>query len=242
MNTYGLIMEFYKRKAGLGELTMVFSDFKMMDVMTRQDGGGFEKSAADKKKERKANAVKKATTPGSDVSALTLNTSVTRTPVACSLCGLYHTFSPTCPLVKDGKISVEAVINYRSLREINADGTSSFNKFWRKKFRIFVLPKLGIVTDEDQAKWFKRVDDALAKKPKASAEAIKRYQQENAKFINLTKEEESRDGGHAREMVAKDKAARKQAKKIQLALVDEEEESSDSDSGISGSESSYDLN
>lgn len=242
MNTYGLIMEFYKRKAGLGELTMVFTDFKMMDAMTRQDGGAFERSNADKKKERKANAaLKKAASPSSDVSALTLNTAVTRNPVACSLCGLYHTFSPSCPLVKDGKMAVESVIKYRSLREINADGTSSFNKFWRKKFRIFVLPKLGIISEEDQAKWFKKVDDALAKIPVASAEAIKRYQQENAKFINLTKEEESRDGGIALGVVARDKAARKQEKKAQLALVEEEEESSDSESGISGSEASYDM-
>lgn len=242
MSTYGLIMEFYKRKAGLGELTMVFTDFKMMDAMTRQDGGAFEKSNADKKKERKANAVKKATGLSSDVSALTLNTAVTQSPAACAHCGLYHTFVSTCPLVKDGKISVEAVIKYRSVRQIHNDGKSSFNNFWKKKFRIFVLPKLGIVSDDDQAKWFRKVEDAMAKLPAASADTIKKYMKENAKFINLVKEEEARDGGRAHKAVVQYKAARRVATLAQPTVVEGEEESSDSDSGLSDSESSFDLN
>ena len=242
MVTYSLIMEFYKRKAGLGELTMVFSDFKMMDAMTRSEGGDFEKGKTDRKKERKANSVQKAVKAalaerdrsmgGSDVSAITLNTNVGSTkgpPVACSLCGLYHTYLPACPLVKDGKMSVEAVMNYRSLREIRPDGKSVFNKFWRKKFRIFVLPKMGIVSEEDQARWFKKVDDALAKKPVASAEAIKKYQQENVKFINLCLEDESRDGGWAKSVVAKDTAARRVVRKA-LKGEKAEEESSESES------------
>ena len=239
MVTYSLIMEFYKRKAGLGELTMVFTDFKMMDAMTRGEGGEYEKGKTDKKRERKANAALKGR-GGSDVSTLTVNTAVSssKTPVACSLCGLYHTYLPVCPLVKDGKMSVEAVINYRSLREISADGKSSFNPFWRKKFRIFVLPKLGIISAEDQEKWFKKVDDALAKKPTAPAEAIKRYQQENSKFVNLCREEESRDGGYVSRIVAKDRSDRKQSRKALMARVDEDEESSDSETDLDNSDSS----
>jgi len=240
MKTYSMIMEKLGRQAARNELTLDLTNLSILDKVTGSGSSndGFTRSKAGDKREKKALSVKTANST-SGVSELTINTVTDRPkPLPCSSCGLYHVSIPVCPLVKDGSLNLDAIIKYKSVRQINKEGQSSLNSFWKKKFRIFMLKKFGIESEDDQEKWFKKLESMLKKLPVASEEAIKKYQADNLKFINLCKSEEGKDDNYVNSAVKSHRAKVTKPHRIRpggiAAGIDEESESdSDSSTGES---------
>jgi len=244
IDTYTMIMERLSRLAQKKQLSIDVSSLKVLDQITRvQSDDGYEKGHVERKREKKVNLArrKESGSVQSGVSSLTLNSvrepakdTPKGKPNVCGLCGLYHTYISVCPLVKDGKLVTDSVIKFRSVRAIAADGTSSFNTFWAKKFKLFTLPKFNMTTDEEQKKWFDKVGKVLSALPVATAEAIKRYQKENIKFINFCKAEEANDQNRAKSVVEKHRSTRKSAARKMRKIEEEEDEDDESSSESDG--------
>jgi len=240
MKTYSMIMEKLGRQAARNELTLDLTNLSLLDKVTGSVAStdGFTRSKADHKREKKTLSVKTATST-SGVSELTVNTVTDRPKVLpCSSCGLYHSTISTCPLVKDGNLNLDAIIKYKSVRQINKEGQSSLNSFWKKKFRMFMLKKFGMESEDDQDKWFKKLESMLKKLPVASEEAIKKYQADNLKFINMCKSEEGKDDNYVNNLVKDHRGKATKPHRIRpgriAAGIDEESESdSDSSTGES---------
>jgi hypothetical protein len=243
-DTYRLILEKLKKRATQKDLE--YNATSLSQVSDLYGGGGessWEKGRTDRKKDRKANSVVVST----DYSSLTLNTTTSAgggsggRPPACPSCGLFHgELKKSCPFWDPEKklFKVKNFLEFRSVRQIGADGSSTVNDFWLKKLKTFGFRAMDITSEDDRAKIIKDLKSAAAAWPIASVEERRRYAAENKKFINLAKIEEgslAKSSGGSKKK--KPKSSKKRAKKSKAG---EEDSGSSSSSGEDGEGSDSD--
>jgi hypothetical protein len=204
MNTYRLVLEKLKRRAIQKDLTFELYSFQQIDELygaRSKDGksGNDKNIESDKsksgwtKKERKSNA-----TVTTDVSTLTsLNTTtVSDRPQPCAECRMFHEMSGGCKFWDKDKrmFNIGNFLKHRSVIQINADGSLTFNAFWKNKLISFGFPGMGITQEADKKKILDDIEAAIKKLPHASIEERKRYAEKNKRFINLATTEASGPG------------------------------------------------
>ena len=98
-----------------------------------------------------------------------------------------------CPFWDSAKriFKVKAFLNFRTVRQINADGSSEVNDFWKKKLEKWGFKGMGITREEDRKKVLKDLRDAAAAMPTASIEERRKYAAVNKRFMNLSMREEN---------------------------------------------------
>jgi len=232
MKTYSMIMEKLGRQASRLELSIQVNTLTTWDKLNGTAAKEGSTGKNDQRREKKANSVK-TSVANSGVSTLTVNSvNETKPKISpCDKCSLYHVSLPKCPIMKDGKLSMDACIKYKSVRAINAKGVSSLNGFWKKKFKQWVLPKCGMAEDEDQKKWFKKIEELISKIPTATEEEIKKYNADNVKFIHLCKRDEERGTlltNNATTLTKKQRRAARSSTTVQ----DDDTDSSSSDESL----------
>jgi hypothetical protein len=200
MLTYTLILENLKRRANMKDLTFNFSSLKQLGEMYRESGsenqasGGGSGDWKVRKKDKKTNN----TTVSTDLSTLTsMNTTTEQVKYsACADCGLFHDMNKGCLFWDKAKrqFKLKAFLAHRSVRQVNADGSSSLNKFWLKKLEQFGFPRMGITKDSDKEKIISDLKAAVKALPEATVEERRRYADTNKKFMNLAKQEEVGSG------------------------------------------------
>lgn len=196
-NTYRLILENLKKKAVNKELDYTANSLTLVShLMTPTSvraSTGLTTSLGAKKKDRKANSV-----VATDVSSLTLNTTTNpRTSTGkyeiCPSCSMFHgQLQKYCPFWDPANrtFKTQNFWRFRSVRKIEADGTSTVNGFWLKKLKQHGFKGMGILEAADQDKIINDLKALAAAAPIASIEERKKWAQQNAKYINLARKED----------------------------------------------------
>jgi hypothetical protein len=195
-NTYRLILENLKKKAVNQGLDYTANSLtlagQLMSPHTSKSSLATTTIGV-KKKDKKANSV-----VATEVSSITLNTTAsTKAPIRseiCPTCSMFH--GPPqkhCQFWDPNKrvFKTQNFWNYRSVRKIEADGSSSINDFWLKKLKQFGFRGMGITEAADQEKIIKDLKALAAAAPTASIEERKRWAKQNRHFVNLAKKEEA---------------------------------------------------
>jgi hypothetical protein len=207
--TYGLVLERLKFEASQVNLDYTSRSLARLREIQNEAGGksgetdlggGWEKQRSEKKREQKATKQANSVGVDTDYSSLTLNTEVDRDGPgdkhrACSECMMFHEEikGKGCPFWDSAKriFKVKAFLNFRTVRQINADGSSEVNDFWKKKLEKWGFKGMGITREEDRKKVLKDLRDAAAAMPTASIEERRKYAAVNKRFMNLSMREEN---------------------------------------------------
>ena len=201
-NTYRLILENLKKKAVNQELDYTANSLTLASQLMNPTASRTSLTTTAlgaRKKERKANSV-----TATDVSSLTLNTTLSSTSrprsELCPSCSMFHgQLEKECPFWDPAKriFKTQNFWNYRTVRKIEADGSSTVNEFWLKKLKQHGFRGMGITEVADQEKILKDLKALAAKAPKASIEERKKWMQQNQRYINLAKKEEQRSSSQS---------------------------------------------
>ena len=243
--TYRLILERLKKRAMQKDLEYNATSLAQVSDLygkgASKSDPDWEKNKGDRKRDRKANSVVVST----DYSSLTLNTTTsagggaTARPPACPHCGMFHgELKKTCPFwdPTTKTFKVKNFLGFRSVRKIEADGTSTVNDFWLKKLKNFGFRAMDITKEEDRQKIIKDLRAAAAAWPEASVEERRRYASENKRFMNLAKIEE---GGRPELSVNMAKSSSSSSRKPKSGKKkSQKKRSSSQDSGTSSSSGS----
>ena len=235
-DTYRLILERLKNRAVQKDLEYTansltaWKEINDPGLLTNL-GGGWQMSKADRKRERKANAV----TISSDMSTLTLNTAVTSqmTPKLqpCLICGIFHgPPEKTCPFWDPVKrvFNILNWLKFRSVRVVKADGTSELNSFWLKKLKVHGFRGMGINKEEERKKIIADLEAAVARLPIVPPEERRRLARENQRFINMARIEEGEAGDAPAKKSKRNRKSAKNGGEDSSSSSEEEDESDDS--------------
>jgi hypothetical protein len=199
-HTYRLVLEQLKRRAGLKDLDYKFQNLSQIAELVEGKGQGAEEPWSEKTgKSKKKSAVNSVTT---DYSTLTMNTTVEPVQTqeaakyrACSDCGMFHDMTNGCLFWDKAKkqFKVKNFLNHKTVRRIEADGSSVPDKFWLTKLEKFGFKAMGIEKAADKQKIVADLKKAAAAMPTASVEERRRFAERTRRFVNLTTHEEESD-------------------------------------------------
>ena len=169
---------------------------QMSEMYKEAQGFSGRSKEGEKKKAAKTNTV-----VSTDFSSMTLNTAMTgqqgggERPPACPQCSMFHgELKAVCPFwdPETKVFKVKNFLKFRSVRQIEGDGSSKINDFWLNKLKTFGFRGMGITQETDKKKIVKDLKDAAAAMPQASVEERRKYAERNKKFMNLATHEEGR--------------------------------------------------
>jgi hypothetical protein len=149
-----------------------------------------------------------------------------------------------CPFwdASKNKFQPKAYLKHRSVRQINADGSSSVSGYWIKKLQQWTFPNLKILADADKEKIIKELRDTAAKLPTATKSEIDKFMTDSQRYVGMAMAEDNSYINMMRNEVAilsnavkiKQKASRQRSRVTQRKAEGDkyyEEDSDESDGG-----------
>jgi len=181
--THRMVLERLKRMAIQEELEYNVSTLKQLQAVHNRDERDREWKSpkAERRKERKTNSV------NTDFSSLSMNTTVGGLAGGepkyspCPDCGIFHDYKRGCIFWDPVKrvFKLKAFLDWRTVTEVKADGTSVLSEFWMRKLKMFGFRAMGITEEKDQAKIIQQLRDELKGRPLATVEERRAYAAKN---------------------------------------------------------------
>jgi hypothetical protein len=198
LDTYKGILDELKAKAGRKELVYELSSLTQFNELIKEaevqsdETQGYVTVKPKGKSSKKVNS----TVTTNDCSSLTLNTNTSvsvskkEAPSPCTSCGMFHDGQKDNK--KNGctwwdadkkKFHLKNFISWGGVRQLEADGSSTFSPFWHEKLTRYGFRAMKL-EEADQKTLVKEIKNALAKLPKATVEEVRQYKERNKKYAN----------------------------------------------------------